>query len=99
MWEAILKDGSFVEEKSAKWGDVKENIQQLSFRYHGVLFELPKNQKEYRQAKTASAPISSHPSQAEVESRWIGFSPNGVNFITLRFMEKEKKVTVVFDEK
>ncbi len=92
MWEAILSDGSVVSEKDTKWSDVKESVVGLRFYYQGIMFELPSNQASYSQAKTASVPLSSGPVVPQIESRWIGFSPDGEHTIRLRFFEREDKV-------
>lgn len=94
MWEAILNNGENIHEGQAKWSDIKEDVKTLKFHYHDIVFELPSNGTNYKQATTGSAPLKAGSCSVEVESRWIGFSPDGKIFLKMRFDQKRKKVSV-----
>jgi hypothetical protein len=91
MWEAILTDGSIVNETNCRWIEVKARIVELRFRDGAKTYILPRGMDEYLQAKSASAPLGQPDAQAQVESRWIGFR-KGSHLVRLRFFDRQDRI-------
>jgi len=94
FWKAVLKSGTQISENDGyKWDDVKDEVKELCLCTNdGKFVHLPKNQKSYIQAKTASASLG-NPQSMQIESRYIGFNL-GNNKIIIRVDEKTNNIKV-----
>jgi len=93
MWKAKLNNGETTSETTHKWGDIKNNIKELSYIYNGLTIDFPQAEK-YIQYKTASACLFG--GEAEVESQTIGFAVKNEN-ILFRFDFKKNKISVIME--
>jgi len=89
-WEAIDKEGRYINEDDLNWELVKDKIQSLQLNNNGQVITLPSNM-EYIQGKTASAMLGSD--QIQVESRYVGLFL-GNNIIKVRVDEKTNNISI-----
>lgn len=91
-WQGETKDNEIITEKSGKsWEEYRKKLKSLELVLEdGRTIALPNN-KEYIQAKTASANLTS--GESKIESRYIGFKENG-KIIIVRVDEKTNNINV-----
>ena len=92
IWKVRTKNGEERSELNATWGEVKDDISEMIFITNdNKTIKLPKNMEEYIQATTASVEIGTN--NVEIESRYVGFSQNGIQVI-IRVDEKTNNISV-----
>jgi len=96
MWKAKTKDGKELSELDTSWSEVDGNISELILvTNHGQTITLPKNMKNYIQAKTASAALGAK--NIQIESRYIGCEI-GNNILRIRVDEKTENISVEIEQ-
>ena len=90
-WIATTKDSNEITEKEYEWQNIKNNIKELGLNNDGQIISLPKNMRNYTQAKTASADLGG--GEIQIESRYIS-GELGNNIIKVRVDEKSNNISI-----